>query len=119
MITDFKGLHVIDTEGLTCFPLTVHMLLEFKGIREAVEEHVRTKVELAFTDDKREELWDKVKQEILDDLQNAWDEKETEIDDLVDEAEVEARIIENSIDDLKDKLSAITAATSFDVDDHV
>ena len=117
MITDFEGLHIIDTKGLTCFPVSVPMLLEFDGIRLELSKALREDVEKRFTDDMREELYEEVKRDFIGDIQNGLDDKESKIDGLTAEAEEMLRSIQNAASDLSDRLDEITNTTAMDAED--
>ena len=97
-IKDLSGLFIIDTNSLTCFPISVPMILEFKGLREAVEDTVentiREQIQKEFDEEKREELLEEIKSDYQRDIQNG-------VDDYINELDTDLSELHDSLKSLR------------------
>ena len=101
MITNLDGLFIIDVNGLTCFPVTIPMLLNFDGIRTAVEDTLLEKIQKEFDDDMREELREEIKNDHLKDIQNGVDDYISELDTDLDDVRSNLKGLRNLVDDIE------------------
>jgi len=114
-IDNLKNLYIVDTDSFSCFPITVPMLLDFKGIKEVLKkelwDEIKDEVEEDFLEEQRDELKDEVEDEVREEFRKALNQG---AESWLDEIKEAFEDMESDVRRLSDQLDY-----PFDVEDYI